>query len=57
MTHSSKRTGRKGCVERFSVSLQIYKNKQTKKALLSNKNDYFSYLAKSLYTHDLNFFF
>lgn len=47
MTHSSKRTGRKGCVERFSVSLQIYKNKQTKKALLSNKNDYLSYLAKS----------
>lgn len=47
MTHSSERTGRKGCVERFSVSLQIYKNKQTKKAFLSNKNDYFSYLTKS----------
>lgn len=49
VTHSSKRTGRKGCVERFSVSLQIYKNenKNKKKARLSNKNDYFFYLAKS----------
>jgi hypothetical protein len=40
--------------KRFSISLQIYKNK---KAHLSNKNDYIFFLSgKKLYTHDLNFF-
>lgn len=32
VTYSSKRTGRKRCVERFSISLQIYKNKNKKKS-------------------------
>lgn len=48
----SKRTGRRRCVERFSISLQIYKNK---KHIFQIKMTTFL-SGKKLYTHDLNFF-
>lgn len=50
VTHSSKRTGRKECVERFSVSLQIYKNKQTKKHFFQIKMTTFLIWQKVVYT-------
>lgn len=37
VTHSFKRTGRKRCMERFSISLQIYKNKTKKKHIFQIK--------------------
>lgn len=58
VTYSSKRTGRKRCVERFSISLQIYKNKNKKKKhIFQMKMTAFFFISgKKLYTHDLNFF-
>lgn len=53
MMVSSKRTGRRRCVEKVFYK---FTNIQKQKAHLSNKNDYIL-SGKKLYTHDLNFFF